>query len=134
MEDCLFCKIVNRDLPCLRVYEDDHFLGFLDIFPRAKGHTLIIPKKHYRWTYDVPEFGTYWEVAKKVSNATQQVLNAPWVSYFTFGAVQHAHIHILPRFENPDDITEKSAVVPERISLTKEELQEISKNIANYLA
>lgn len=134
MEDCIFCKIVNRDLPCLHVYEDDLFLGFLDIFPRAKGHTLIIPKKHYRWTYDVPEFGKYWEVAKKVSGAAQQVLNAPWVSYFTFGAVDHAHIHILPRFEHPEDITDKSAVVPERISLPKEELQEIAKNISNYLS
>ncbi len=47
MSDCIFCKMVAKELPCYKIYEDDDFLAFLDIQPIAHGHTLIIPKKHY---------------------------------------------------------------------------------------
>ncbi|MEN9327664.1 MAG: hypothetical protein RI947_472 [Candidatus Parcubacteria bacterium] len=134
MSDCLFCKLVKGEIPSYKVYEDDLFIAFLDIFPRVKGHTLVIPKEHHRWTYDVPQFGAYWECTRKVSQAMQKSLQANWVSYFTFGAVPHAHIHILPRYEDPEKITETSEIIPERISLSKEEMKTIAAGISQVIS
>lgn len=101
--DCIFCKIVKGELPSYKVYEDDLFLGFLDIFPLSKGNTLLIPKKHYRWVNDVPEFGEYWEAARRISNRIQEKLGATSISYLTFGEeVFHAHIRIIPRYSTDD--------------------------------
>ena len=54
MEDCIFCKIVKGEIPAEKVYEGDNFIGILDIEPIAEGHTLIIPKKHYKTVIDIP--------------------------------------------------------------------------------
>lgn len=98
MEDCIFCKIVKKEIPSYPVYEDDDFMAFMDVFPRVKGHVLVIPKEHYRWVYDVPEFTKFWEVAKRVGLKVQEIVNAKFVSFVTVGeAVPHAHIHILPQ-------------------------------------
>ncbi len=122
MRDCVFCKIVKGDLPCYKVYEDDLFLGFLDINPRVEGHTLVIPKKHYRWVYDVPEFGKYWEAALKITRAMQEVLNPAFITYITHGLdVHHAHIHILPRKEHETEFFPSVKNIPEQ------KMQEISK-------
>ena len=99
-ENCEFCKIAAGEVPSYKVYEDNDFLAFLDINPNTRGHCLVIPKKHYRWTYDVPNFGEYFEVAKKVALASLKDLNAEWVSFYTVGVdVSHAHIHVIPRYK-----------------------------------
>jgi len=99
MSDCIFCKIVNGEIPCYKVYEDNLFLGFLDIRPLNIGNSLLIPKAHHRWVNDVPEFGAYWEAAKKIALATLPIVKADYVSYLTLGMeVEHAHIRIIPRF------------------------------------
>jgi len=98
MEECIFCKIINQEMPSFKIYEDDRYLSFLDIYPRVKGHALVIPKKHYRWVNDVPEFGEYWEVAKKVGTMIQKKQRSAYISYVTIGnEVPHAHIHIMPQ-------------------------------------
>lgn len=99
MSTCVFCEIVKGAIPAYKVYEDDEFVVILDANPATKGHLLAIPKKHYRWTYDVPNFGDYWEVARKVGQRAMQALGAEWLSFLTHGGVAHAHIHILPRYE-----------------------------------
>lgn len=100
---CVFCQIVARKIPSRIVYEDENFIAFLDIRPLNPGHTLLIPKKHYRWVYDVPNFGEMWEAVKKVTFAIISALNPISVSYATLGfEIQHAHIWIIPRFENDD--------------------------------
>ena len=100
MSDCIFCKIVKGEIPCHKVYEDDNFLAFLDINPAASGHTLLIPKTHYRWVYDVPNFGEYWEVAKKVALQQKEKFNCEFVSFATMGTeIPHAHIHIIPHYK-----------------------------------
>lgn len=100
MDDCIFCKIVKGEIPAYKVYEDDLFFAFLDIRPLTKGNTLVIPKKHYRWVYDVPDFGQYWEVAKKIALATINNLGAERVIFLTLGMeVPHAHIRVIPRFQ-----------------------------------
>ncbi len=55
MEECVFCNIANDQIPCVKVYEDDDFLAFLDIHPINKGHTLVIPKKHYENLFEIDE-------------------------------------------------------------------------------
>ena len=101
MDDCIFCKIAKEEIPCYKIYEDKDFLGFLDIKPINPGQSLIIPKIHYRWVDDVPNFGEYFEAAKKVGLATKKALSPVNVCYVTLGfAVLHAHIRIIPRFEN----------------------------------
>jgi len=102
--DCIFCKIIIGEVPCHKVYEDELFLGFLDIFPLSKGNTLLIPKIHYRWVNDVPQFGQYWETAKKIGDRIEKRLGATSISYLTLGEeVPHAHIRIIPRY-NADDL------------------------------
>lgn len=100
-EECVFCAIVNKKIPAKIVCEDENFLAFLDIRPLNPGNSLLIPKQHCRWVYDVPNFGEYWEAAKKIGLATMKALGAFSISYATLGfEVQHAHIRIIPRFEN----------------------------------
>ena len=54
MKDCIFCKIIDGEIPCMKIYEDDLVLAYLDIAPDSDGHTLIIPKKHYKDVFDIP--------------------------------------------------------------------------------
>jgi histidine triad (HIT) family protein len=99
--DCIFCKIVAGELPCYKVYEDKDFLGFLDINPLNPGNSLLVPKKHYQWVYEVSNFGTYWEVARKIGLAAQKAIGAHSINFLTLGyEVPHAHIRIIPRFDN----------------------------------
>ncbi|OGG48392.1 hypothetical protein A3G63_02550 [Candidatus Kaiserbacteria bacterium RIFCSPLOWO2_12_FULL_52_8] len=104
MNDCIFCKIVAGEIPADKVYEDEDFLAFLDIHPASCGHTLIIPKKHYRWVWDLPadrqaspNIGAYFEVAQKIARALQKAFDqeAIW-SGIKGDEVPHAHVSILP--------------------------------------
>ena len=97
MLDCLFCRIAKKEIPAEVVYEDADFLAFLDINPRSPGHTLVIPKRHYRWVWQVPEAGTYFEVVKKIALAQQKTFRteAIW-SRITGDEIPHAHIWIFP--------------------------------------
>lgn len=128
MENCIFCQIVAKKLPSYQIYEDELFLGFLDIKPRVIGHTLLIPKKHYRWVYEVPKFGKYWEIALKITQVIQKSLKPDFVSYITHGLdVEHAHIHIMPRWIN------KGEFVPELITLGESEFESTAKKISSQL-
>jgi histidine triad (HIT) family protein len=99
MTNCIFCKIINGEIPAEKIYEDNDFLAFLDNQPLSPGHCLLIPKKHYQWTYDVSNFGEYWEVARKVALKQIKDLKCEFISFLTVGKeVPHAHIHIIPRY------------------------------------
>jgi len=98
--DCVFCRIVAGELPSYKVYEDFDFLGFLDINPLNPGNVLLIPKNHFQWVYDVPNFGEFWEAAKKIALAAQSAVQAHSINFLTLGyEVPHAHIRIVPRFD-----------------------------------
>lgn len=125
-QKCIFCKIIEGEIPSYKVYEDENFLAFLDVFPRVKGHTLVIPKKHYRWVNDVSNFGEYWEVTKNVSLSIQKTLSTKFISYITMGeAVHHAHIHILPQ----DGEAIKGIKFTEVIKMPKEEIGVLAEDI-----
>ena len=105
MSDCLFCKIINGELPSYKVYEDEHTYAFLDIRPQTKYHTLVIPKKHYVNVLDIPS-----EILAHVTATTKKVVdlyakklgvtNVNLVHNAGDKAQQmvfHFHMHIIPR-------------------------------------
>jgi len=97
MDDCVFCRIVRKEIPAYVVYEDQDFLAFLDIHPQSPGHTQIIPKKHYRWVWDVENIGAYFEAAQKVALATRKAFGTEWIiSKIVGDEVPHAHIWLFP--------------------------------------
>jgi histidine triad (HIT) family protein len=100
--ECIFCKIAGHEVSSNVVYEDDHFIAFLDIRPLNPGHILVIPKKHHRWVWDVQNPGEYFEVVSKLARVLQKVMKTEWVASDVAGmGVYHAHVHLVPRF--PDD-------------------------------
>lgn len=104
MKDCVFCKIAKKEIPAHIVYEDEDFLAFLDIHPQSPGHAQIIPKKHYRWVWDVPNIGEYFEVVGKVARAQQKAFDNEWVLSRIIGdEVPHAHVWVFPSNETKGD-------------------------------
>lgn len=106
MKDCIFCKIVNSEIPSTKVYEDEHTLVFFDINPTAQYHALVIPKKHYVNMFDVPESEAVniMKTIKKVISLYEKKLGLKDVNVINnSGAnahqdVFHLHFHIVPRF------------------------------------
>lgn len=95
--DCIFCKIVKGEIPAYKVYEDNDFLAFLDINPQSPGHTQVITKKHYRWVWDTPNIGEYFEVVKKIALAQQKAFGTDFILSKIIGdEVKHAHIWVYP--------------------------------------
>ena len=112
MENCIFCKIVQKDIPGKIIYEDDVCLAFLDLSQTTDGHTLVIPKKHYKNILEVnDETLTHLiVVTKKLANKIVKNLNANGVNILTNAneiagqTVMHFHIHIIPRYNLDDKI------------------------------
>ena len=112
VSDCIFCKIVAGEIPASKVYEDDHFLAFLDISQVTPGHTLVIPKKHARNLLEMtPDetadlFNIVSRVTKKVESATRpQGMNIiSNMEEIAGQSVFHTHVHILPRYSQEDDL------------------------------
>ena len=119
MKDCIFCKIINKEIPAHVVYEDNNFLAFLDIHPQSPGHTQIIPKQHYRWVWDVPNIGEYYEVAQKIAKAQQKAFSTDFVLSKVVGdEVPHAHIWVFPNNKiegNPKAFEENAAKIRENM-------------------
>lgn len=105
--DCIFCKIINREIPANIVYEDDDVLAFLDITQGTKGHTLVIPKKHSKNLLEVDQqsldnvFRATQEVAKAIQKAFNPIgLNVLNNTDKPLQSVFHFHVHVIPRYEN----------------------------------
>ena len=112
MENCIFCKIVQKDIPGKIIYEDDVCLAFLDLSQTTDGHTLVIPKKHYKNILEVNDVTLTHliVVTKKLANKIVKNLNANGVNILTNAneiagqTVMHFHIHIIPRYNQDDKI------------------------------
>lgn len=106
--DCIFCKIIEGVIPSTKVYEDDEFIAILDIRPVNFGHTLLIPRAHFRNLLDTPDelAEKIYPVVKKVSTAIKKGLDADGLNIIQnieqYGGqeVFHSHIHIIPRFKD----------------------------------
>lgn len=97
MADCIFCKIVNSEIPSYKIYEDKDYLAFLDLSQVTNGHTLLIPKKHYRWVWDIEKIGQYFETAQKIVANFKKVTGDDFVMSLMWGRdVHHAHLHLVP--------------------------------------
>ena len=103
MNECVFCKIVKKEIPSDIIYEDDEVLAFLDIKPVNFGHTLIIPKKHYEKMENTPDYtlSVVFANAKKLMKAVKEAMSADFVALSVIGIdVPHFHIHLIPRYFN----------------------------------
>jgi histidine triad (HIT) family protein len=127
----LFTKIVNGEIPAWKVAEDENFLAFLDIFPVAKGHTLVIPKKEVDYLFDLDD-ETYIGLqlfAKKVAIGIQKAIPCQKVGVMVLGLeVPHAHIHLVPMQSEADLLN-----FSKKLSFSKEEMAEITVAIAGTL-
>lgn len=117
--ECIFCKIVKGEIPSYKIYEDESFLAFLDIRPQSPGHAQVITKKHYRWVWDVPNVGAYFEVVKKIAIAQQKAFGTDFILSKIIGdEVEHAHIWVFPNSNasgNPKDFTGNAQKIIEAI-------------------
>jgi histidine triad (HIT) family protein len=126
--DCIFCKIVKGEIPSYKVYEDENFLAFLDIFPFIKGQALIIPKSHIApFLFNVDD-GTYAKLmlaAKKVASAVNEFIKPLKTGILVEGLeLEHVHIKIFPL--NKDGF---KIVSNEHLKLSDKEMKEIAEGI-----
>jgi len=104
----IFAKIINGEIPCNKIYEDDYILAFLDITPLAKGHTLVIPKEAHENIYDIPTqtLKNIMPGLQHVAKAVKKATKAEGISILQRNGkaagqeVMHIHFHIIPRFNN----------------------------------
>ncbi|MFH1608750.1 MAG: HIT domain-containing protein [Patescibacteria group bacterium] len=103
MKNCIFCKIINKEIPCHQIYENDKFLAFLDIKPVSDGHLLIIPKNHIVWMQDADDetIAEIFKLTKKLMLALKNGLPCDYVQVGVVGnEMPHFHIHLIPRYND----------------------------------
>ena len=124
----IFTRIVNGEIPCYRVAEDENFLAFLDINPLQEGHTLVIPKKEVNYIFDVDDdlHAGLWNFAKKIGKAIEKVVPCKRIGITVIGLeVPHAHIHLIPLKTLYDMDFRKP-----KLSFTPEEFSNIAERIS----
>ena len=138
MTDCIFCKIVNKEIEHNIIYEDKHTLAFLDIRPASKkgGHTLVIPKKHVEFLQDLPDKETQ-ALSLTVKKLTKALMNfAEGVNILENNGkaagqfVKHVHFHLIPRFKEDHILIEKW---PTNEYQNKEEMNKTAEQIKSLL-
>ncbi|MDB5187938.1 MAG: Diadenosine tetraphosphate (Ap4A) hydrolase related family hydrolase, Hit-like protein involved [Candidatus Kaiserbacteria bacterium] len=136
MNNCIFCKIIDGDIPAEKIYEDDHVLAFLDIHPVNPGHTLIIPKnKNSQNIFDIelPDWEHMSRATHMLAGAITKALNADGINLrmnnreHAGQVVYHPHIHLIPRFKGDGLIDWKGN------SYKEGEAQEVLSKIKNEL-
>jgi histidine triad (HIT) family protein len=125
----LFTRIINGEIPCYKIAENELFIAFLDILPVAKGHALVVPKKEIDYIFDLPdeELQALNLFAKEVARKIQAVIPCKKIGISVIGLeVPHAHMHLIPINNIHDMNFEK-----ERLKFTAEEYTELCQNISN---
>lgn len=110
MENCIFCKIIAGEIPSTTVYEDEDFKAILDINPAARGHVVILPKRHAANIYEIPDedAAKILPVAKKIATALRDAFDCDGVNILQNNGeaagqtVFHLHVHVIPRFADDD--------------------------------
>lgn len=134
-KECIFCKIIRGESSAQKIYETGDALAFLDVNPITDGHTLVIPKEHYRDIFQipVPVLEKTMEAAKKIAEGAQKALNAGGVNILhNSGSVaqqeiSHFHIHVIPRYRK-DQIN----IFPGRKG-NQEKIDSVAKKLRDHL-
>jgi histidine triad (HIT) family protein len=127
----IFSKIVLGEIPAYKIYEDDLFLAFLDVFPLVKGHTLVIPKKETDYIFDIDDeqLSHMMVFAKKVALAIGRTIPCIKVGVSVIGLeVPHAHIHLIPM----QAVSDMNFSKP-KLQFSKEEMIEVAQSIKSNL-
>ena len=135
-EDCVFCKIVNGDIPSNTIYENSEFKVIMEISPATKGHVLVLPKEHFKDIYDIDAetAGKLFQLAAVVARALKEVLHCDGLNIIQNNGeiagqtVFHFHMHLIPRYEG-DDVTVKW----KEHSMDAEEMDQLRKDIRKAL-
>lgn len=126
--ETIFTRIIKGEIPCYKIAEDEKFFAFLDISPLTEGHTLVVPKKHSSYIFDMEdqELAEMMVFAKKVAKAIEKNMPCLRIGVAVIGLeVPHTHIHLVPLQEENDLNFRK-----ERPVVSKEKMQEIAAKIA----
>lgn len=103
-EDCVFCRIIEGELPSHKVYEDENVMAFLDAEPVSRGHTLVVPKKHVETIFEADDMDYMWDAIVKVANAVKTAFGVDAVNIDQNNGekagqeVFHMHFHVTPRY------------------------------------
>jgi HIT family protein len=128
----IFSRIIAGEIPCYKVAEDEHHFAFLDINPKAIGHTLVVPKQEVDYIFDLDDESTaaLHLFAKKVAKAIGEAIPCRKVGSFVLGLdVPHAHIHLIPL----QDESSVNFASGQHLSLSSEEMQRIADSIAQKI-
>ena len=106
--DCIFCKIINGEIPAVKVLDEELVVAFMDINPSSKGHMLVVPKNHAENIFEIPEsdLAALIKAVKRCAKAVKEALNAEGITILQLNGkasnqiVPHLHIHIIPRWKN----------------------------------
>ncbi|MEJ9211500.1 HIT family protein [Bacillus smithii] len=139
MSDCIFCKIMNGEIPSAKVYEDENVFAFLDISQVTKGHTLVIPKIHKKNLFELtPEIaGSLFQAVPKIANAIQDAYQPIGLNLLNNNgeaagqSVFHFHIHLLPRYGKGDGFG--AVWKSHQNDYTFDELQDIASTIHQHI-
>lgn len=132
MSDCIFCKILNGDIPSATIYEDEEFKAILDRFPANEGHVLILPKEHSANIFEIdPQLaGRLFTLATKIAREMKHILGFEHMNVMQNNGtvagqtVYHFHLHLIPRYEN-DGIT----IAYKPMDLTDEQISDMRKKL-----
>jgi histidine triad (HIT) family protein len=127
----VFTRIINGEIPCYKVAEDDRFIAFLDVRPLKPGHTLVVPKKEVDYIFDLDEetLAGMMVFARKVALAMKEVIDCKRIGVAVLGLeVPHAHIHLIPLTRETDLLFTNP-----RISVTDEENKRLAKAIGDHV-
>ena len=132
--DCIFCKIVKKEIPSKIITETENSIAFLDTFPLSRGHTLIIPKCHYEKVQDMTDidnadlFNTVHKVISKVDKLTGATLLAIHNGKDSGQEIPHVHVHLIPR-QSSDQAGPVHSMFKDTPKLSNEELDELCAKI-----
>ena len=127
----IFSKIVNGDIPAFKVAEDENHLAFLDLFPLAKGHVLVIPKKETDYIFDInsDDYLALWQFSQKVAKAMDKVIPCKRIGVAVIGLeVPHVHIHLVP-INNVSDINFERP----KLKFSDEQMNEVAQKISGAI-